>query len=104
MKRLLILASGLILGACATVVSYQNNCEKTTSNFEGLVACTKESILKDPRPAMQADARVKLYLLKADQLVDRVKTGRLSEVDARVDLQQSGRERHVQGRDQGEKI
>ena len=86
--RILLICSGLFVLGCATVTTMQNHCEKTTVTFVDMVACTKTAIEADSRPVMHDDPRIKLYLLRADQLAARVSNGQLSELDARAELQQ----------------
>jgi len=83
---LVFLVTGYISG-CATVGSYQADCEKQHSAFPEVVLCLKTALAKD-QPAASKDARVRLYLLKADQLSQRVQRGELSDLDARVTLQE----------------
>ena len=87
-KFLLILSIGVLLSGCATVGSYQSQCEKQNAAFADVVTCLKTALAADWRPAMSTDAKVKLYLLKADQLSQMVQKGEISELDARVKLQE----------------
>jgi hypothetical protein len=86
MNRYFLLLLALILSGCATVGIYQQDCEVPHSDFGGMVACLKSSVLSDSR--MNGDGRVRLYLLKADQLVAKVNAKEIEELDARVQLQE----------------
>ena len=87
-KIAVVLLLVLSISGCATVGSYQSACEQEYSKLSDIVACLKKKIASDSRASMKRDARVKLYLLKADQLVQYVQQGKLSEIDARVALQE----------------
>lgn len=82
-----LLVTGYVSG-CASVGSYQADCEKQYSAFPDVVSCLKNSLAKDWRPGTTKDARIRLYLLKADQLSQKVQKGELSDLDARVALQE----------------
>lgn len=77
----------VLLSGCAGLQEYQASCEKKHSAFPDFAACYKSEVLADRRA--QNDARVKLLLLKTDQLAERVKAGQLSDLDARVEFQQT---------------
>lgn len=77
----------MIISGCAGLQDYQATCERRTSTFAQFTECYKAEVLADRRA--QSDARVKLLLLKTDQLSERVKTGSLSELDARLEFQQT---------------
>lgn len=78
---------GLFVAGCAGLQSYQADCEKRTTGFVEFAACYKVEVLADRRA--QNDARVKLLLLKTEQIAERVKGGALSELDARLEFQQT---------------
>jgi hypothetical protein len=80
-------ALALAVSGCARLHEYQAGCEKRTNGFVQFAECYKTEVLADRRA--QGDARVKLLLLKTDQLSERVKTGSLSELDARQEFQQT---------------
>jgi|SRR3989344_91680 len=86
MKHILVLTIVGVLVGCASVGSYQEQCEKQHVAFSNMVLCLKTAISSNSRSAK--DARVKLYLLKADQLSEQVQKGKISELDARVALQE----------------
>jgi len=58
------------------------------SDFSEMVLCLKTAIAEDRRPAMSSDARVKLYVLKAEQLRQQVQRGELTDLEARLALQE----------------
>ena len=76
-----------LLAGCATVGSYQTQCESRHAAFPDIVLCLKDALTSDRREPM-SDAKVKLYILKADQLSQMVQKGELSDLDARVVLQE----------------
>ena len=80
-------ACALLLTSCATVGEQQQACEARFSRFTDMVSCLHE-MAKDPNSAKDPSGRVKLYLLTAEDLSDQVKAGRISEAQARVELQQ----------------
>ena len=81
-----VTVAGLLAG-CATVGTYQTQCESRHAAFPEMVLCLKDALASAPRNPM-SDAVVKLYMLKADQLSQMVQKGELSDVDARVALQE----------------
>lgn len=87
-RLILVLSVAGCISGCTTVGSYQADCEKQHSAFPDVVRCLKDALAKDWRPSASKDARVRLYLLKADQLSQRVQRGELSDLDARVALQE----------------
>ncbi len=74
------------LGGCTTVGNYQAECEQKNSLFPDVVQCLKTSLASDSR--MARNSRVKLYTLKADQLSQMVQKKEITEIDARVALQE----------------
>lgn len=88
MNKLIFISVGicLTLAGCATVGKMQAGCEATTTTFPEMAECLKVKVAGESR--MKNNSEVKLYLLKADQLSERVKQGTISEIDARVELQQ----------------
>lgn len=74
------------VSGCSTVGSYQVECEELHAEFKDQVECLKASVHNDSR--IRGDGRVRLYLAKADQLVFKVESGELKELDARVELQE----------------
>lgn len=82
-----ISVAAMIVAGCAGLQEYQVECEKRTNGFAQFAECYKVQVLADSRA--QNDARVKLLLLKTAQLAERVKTGSMSELDARLEFQQT---------------
>jgi hypothetical protein len=87
MKKYFLLLAIAALNGCATVGKYQQACEATYENFSDMVSCLKSSARSDSR--MADNARVRLYLMKADQLVAQVNDKELTETDARLQLQET---------------
>lgn len=86
MKSLSVLVSALVLTACASKMGQiQESCEASTQTFQAMAACLKTQVTADPD--MAAEPEVKLYLLKAEQLTEQVNEGKISQLDARVELQ-----------------
>lgn len=77
----------VLLGACATVGQLQADCESKSGTFPEMATCLRTAVAASDRPGMQSNPEVKLYLLKADQLSQRVSKGEISDLDARVELQ-----------------
>lgn len=86
-RGVFVTSAFILLNACATVGSYQDACEQQYAAFPDVVVCLKAKLSADWRPAAR-DSRVKLYLLKADQLSQMVQKGEMSEINARVALQE----------------
>lgn len=78
---------GLAIGGCAGLQDYQASCEKRFPAFPDFAACYKAEVMADRRA--QSDSRVKLLLLKTDQIVERVRAGQTSDLDAKVEFQQT---------------
>lgn len=85
MKKYLILC--LLATGCATttVGDNQAECENHYSAFAEIVACTKESFANDS--TAKNDANFKLYILKGDQLAEKVRSKEISDLDAKVEWQ-----------------
>lgn len=77
----------LVISGCAGLQEYQAGCEKRTNGFVQFAECYKADVLADRRA--QGDARIKLLLLKTDQIAERVRAGSMSELDARLEFQQT---------------
>jgi hypothetical protein len=85
-KIIFLLIITIIVSGCATVGSYQQDCEAIHTDFAGMVGCLKTSVQSDSR--IKDDGRVRLYLLKAEQLLVKVKSKEIDELDARAQLQE----------------
>jgi ABC-type uncharacterized transport system auxiliary subunit len=81
----LAIATLLILAGCANMGKAQMQCEKQYQNFADIVQCTKNAFADNAR--VTADARTRAYFLRGDQLVDQIKRGKISELDAKVEWQ-----------------
>ena len=87
MRILLISLVAVLISGCATpIMKKQSACEEQFSKFADVVSCTKETFMADPM-ARTKDPKVKLYFLKADLLVEKVKSGEISELEARTEWQ-----------------
>lgn len=77
---------GLALAGCTTVGSIQADCQKSTSTFGAMAQCIDARLSQEGRLARHPS--VQLYSLKTKQLAQRVESGKISDLDARVELQQ----------------
>ncbi|MDO8597907.1 MAG: hypothetical protein Q7R45_14955 [Sulfuricaulis sp.] len=77
----------LVLASCTTVGQIQASCEATSKTFLALADCLKVAIADSDSSRMKNSPEVKLYLLKAEQLSQRVRNNEMSDLDARVELQ-----------------
>ena len=85
MRLYTIILTGILLTGCAssTLGEKRDACETKFTAFADIVSCTKESSMK-----VKDDFRVKLYLLKGDQLVEKLKNREISEIDAKTEWQE----------------
>lgn len=88
MRTYLACVGLLLLVGCANVQKLQAGCEATTSTFAALAECLKAQVADSSNPRLKNSPEVKLYLLKAEQLTQQVSDKKISELDARVELQQ----------------
>lgn len=86
--RLAIVVLAIGLGGCMTVGQLQTGCEANSQTFPEMAACLRNAVASSDSTRMQNSPEVKLYLLKADQLAQRVQNREISDLDARVELQQ----------------
>lgn len=82
-KALSILVVALVAG-CANVGSIQADCERQNASFSGMAACMKKQI-QDNRRLANNDT-VQLYVLKSEQLSAQLAAGKITELDARLEL------------------
>ncbi|MCX8958312.1 hypothetical protein EHW65_13945 [Erwinia psidii] len=75
----------IILSGCAKVGDYQAKCEQIYPAFSDMVNCLDNSIRSDTRLALASTP--KLYVLAAKTLSQNVNTGKISEPEARLELQ-----------------
>lgn len=87
-KVVLVVSACALLFGCTSVGKIQAGCEQTSRTFPELASCLRTSIANSDSYRMQNSPEVKLYLLKADQLSERVRKREISDLDARVELQQ----------------
>lgn len=88
-KKHLALYFIVFLIGCSSVSigKIQTTCESMYSSFQQVISCTKDS-LRAQRPNAFNFAEVKFYFLKADELVDAINRGQITEIQAKVQLQQ----------------
>ena len=90
MRISLVLITALLMVGCAPAKMMsikQSSCESQFTRFEDVVSCTKEAYKNDGM-AREND-NTKLYFLKGDQLVQKLKKGDITEADARAEWQQT---------------
>lgn len=82
----------LILGGCATMDARWAACDKSAGTFVALADCTAKAVQTDasrwaqPTLRMRSEARAKRFAMKADDLIEKVGTGRTPDADARAEL------------------
>jgi hypothetical protein len=86
MRSFAILAL-LILSACSTVTAAQSTCLKSNDPFPNQVACIKSEMAKTPSFSNQASKDA--YLDAADHLTAQVQLGRITDAQARLQLEKS---------------
>lgn len=86
MHFIFLLVVSFFFVGCATVGSYQAECEQKNTEFKNIVQCLKISTSSDSR--MINNPKIKLYLLKADQLNQKIENKEISEIDAKLELQE----------------
>ena len=91
----LALAMLAALAGCATIDSRWDTCQKTGATFVQVAECTVQGVDADaarwaqPTLRMRSEARAKRFALKADDLMEKVATGRMHDADARVELRRA---------------
>ena len=89
------LLATLALGACATLDSRWDTCEKAHGTFVQIADCSIRAVQADaarsnqPTLRLRSEARAKRYALKAEDLMEKVGGGRVHDSDARVELRQA---------------
>lgn len=83
MKKYLVFC--LLISGCATVGKKQAECENQYSAFSEIVTCTKEAFANNARA--KNNAGFKLYMLKGEQLAEKVKSKEITDLDAKVEWQ-----------------
>jgi hypothetical protein len=86
-KYLFLSLLPLILSACGSIAWTQASCERTSANFPELADCIDWGVAASANGWMQNNPEVKLYMLTANQLSQRVKRQEMSDMDARAELQ-----------------
>lgn len=81
----MIIITSFVLTGCATVEKRQLACEEQSNKFVDIFTCTKNSIASDIR--LNKNAEVKLYLLKGEQLLEQLTSGKITELDAKTEWQ-----------------
>ncbi|ELY3771376.1 general secretion pathway protein GspK [Cronobacter dublinensis] len=84
MKRMIFISS-LILAGCAKVGDYQAKCEQQYSKMSDMAQCLDRSISSDSR--LSSAASPKLYVSAAKLLGKGVDEGKISDAQARFELQ-----------------
>lgn len=80
----------LLISGCASqkINTYQTECEKKTTTFAELTSCLQSALETQSSSFLSDDSGLKLYVLKAEQLSQKIQKGEISEIDARVTLQE----------------
>lgn len=87
-----VLAAAGIAGGCASINSRWDDCEKGASTFVQVADCTIDAVKADagrasqPTLRMRSDLRAKKYIEKAEDLMEKVGTGRMADQEARAEL------------------
>ncbi|WP_254844654.1 hypothetical protein [Yersinia enterocolitica] len=84
MKRIILILP-ILLAGCAKVSDYQTKCEQQYSKFSDMASCLDNSVKADSR--MSGAATPKLYVLTAKMLGEGVDQGKISDSQARLELQ-----------------
>lgn len=88
--KLITLLTGLLLmllAGCATsIYKKQLTCENLFTKFDEVVNCTKQSFLVD-HLGRSTDLKVEVYLSKADLLVEKLKSGDMTELEAKTKME-----------------
>ena len=90
-----IILAGLATAGCASMNSRWDDCEKGAGTFVQVADCTVEAVNADavrasqPTLRMRSEARAKRYAQKAEDLMEKVGTGRLPDPEARAELRRA---------------
>jgi uncharacterized lipoprotein YajG len=85
MRVLLISLGALMMTGCANIGTKQSACEQQYEKFAEIVSCTKGAI--DENRKWKNDAQAKYYVLRGEQLVEEIRGGKITELDARTEWQ-----------------
>ncbi len=94
-RTVVALLVALLAGGCASLNTRWDDCEKASGTFVDLADCTVRGVHADagrwvqPALRMNSEARAKRYSLKAEDLIEKVGTGRMADADARAELRQA---------------
>lgn len=99
-KKLLIFIPFLLAGCVAKVSDYQANCEKQYPKLSDMAQCLDHSLQSDDR--MSSSPIPKMYALAAKVLGQAVDDGKLSDAQARFELQKLYVE--IQNREQADQL
>lgn len=84
MKHIVIaFLAGAVIAGCAGLDTSHANCVNSNKLFSEVTRCINETLGSD------SDPRVQMYVLKANQLNGNVEKGVISDLDARVALQET---------------
>lgn len=84
MRKLIIVAILLMTG-CANIGTKQATCEQQYEKFSQIVSCTKVAI--DENKQWKNDAEAKYYVLRGEQLIEDINSGKITELGARAEWQ-----------------
>lgn len=89
---LILSLSIMFITGCASVSSYQDECDKIHTSFVASVSCLNEKVANNPKAKSNAlfgndeDPLDTLYLLRASELSELVRSGKLTDRQARIEL------------------
>ena len=90
-----IVLAGLTAAGCVSMNSRWDDCEKGAATFVQIADCTLDAVNADagrasqPTLRMRSEARAKRYAQKAEDLMEKVGTGRLPDPEARAELRRA---------------
>ena len=85
-------AAAAIAAGCTSINYRWDDCEKGASTFVQVADCTIEAVKADagrasqPTLRMRSEQRAKQYIEKAEDLMEKVGTGRMPDQEARAEL------------------
>jgi hypothetical protein len=100
------IAAASMAAGCASINTRWDACEKNAGTFVQLADCTLEAVQADARETstptlrMRSETRAKAYAQKAEELMEKVGTGRMPDPEARVLLRRALDELMDQERDE----
>ena len=87
-----LLAAAALAAGCVSINSRWDDCGKVAATFVQLADCTVESVKAEaartsqPTLRMRSEMRAKLYAQRAEDLMEKVGTGRMPDPEARAEL------------------